>query len=134
MIELSKKDMMLPYGGLITRLLHAYDITIPPDEEVRKLDRFSIINKNLLRWLRCTFGNGIWVRLPRRTDLPRPKPEPKTPIFRGNKSPPPSPFEATPPKEHPPPSSIDDIGTRMDRFKQYQDRLEQRQDQILTKL
>ena len=49
MIELSKRDMMLPYGGLITRLLHAYDITIPPDEKIIKLDRFSIINKNLLR-------------------------------------------------------------------------------------
>ena len=34
MIELSKQDMMFSYGGLITRLLHAYDIVIPPDEEV----------------------------------------------------------------------------------------------------
>ena len=48
MIKLSKKDMMLPYGGLITRLIHAYDIVIPPDEEVMKLDRFNIINRNLL--------------------------------------------------------------------------------------
>ena len=48
MIELSKKDMMLLYGGLITRLLYAYDIAIPPDEEVIKLDIFSIINKNIL--------------------------------------------------------------------------------------
>ena len=49
MIEISKKDMMLPYGGIITRILRAYDIAILPDEEVIKLDRFSIINKNLLR-------------------------------------------------------------------------------------
>ena len=48
MIELSKKDMMLPYGGIITRILKAYDIPIPLDEEVMKVDRFSIINKNLL--------------------------------------------------------------------------------------
>ena len=68
MIEISKKDMMLPYGGLIIRILHAYDIVIPPDEEVIKLDRFSIINKNLLRWMRCTFRNGMWIRLPRKID------------------------------------------------------------------
>ena len=43
MIELSKKDMMLPYGGLITRLIHTYDIVIPPTEEVMKLDIFSVI-------------------------------------------------------------------------------------------
>ena len=47
MIEISKKEMMLPYGSLITRLIHAYDIAIPHDEEVMKLDRFSVINKNL---------------------------------------------------------------------------------------
>ena len=46
MIEISKKEMMLPYGSLITRLIHAYDIAIPPDEKVMKLDRFSVINKN----------------------------------------------------------------------------------------
>ena len=44
MIELSKKDMMLPYGGLIIRLIHAYDIVIPPNEKVMKLDRFNVIN------------------------------------------------------------------------------------------
>ena len=59
---------MLLYGGLITRMLNAYDIAIPPDEEVIKLNRFSIINKNLLRRLKCTFRNGIWIRLPKRTD------------------------------------------------------------------
>ena len=64
MIELLKKDMMLPYSGLITRLLHAYDIAIPPEEEVIKLDKFSIINRNLLQRMRCTFKNSIWTRLP----------------------------------------------------------------------
>ena len=70
MIELSKKDMMLPYGGIITRILNAYDIAIPPDEEVIKVNRFSIINKNLLQRMRCIFRNGMWVRMPRRTDPP----------------------------------------------------------------
>ena len=118
MIELSKKDTMLPYGGLITRLLHTYDIVIPPDEEVIKLDRFSIINKNLLRWMRCTFRNGIWSRLPRRTDPLQLEPELGTLIFRGNLSPLTGPFEESPPVEQAPPSSIDDIGTRMDHFEQ----------------
>ncbi|WP_217540047.1 hypothetical protein, partial [Stenotrophomonas sp. GbtcB23] len=48
MIELSKRDMMLPYGGIITRIFNAYDIPILSDEEVIKVDRFSAINKNLL--------------------------------------------------------------------------------------
>ena len=48
MIEISKRDMILPYGGIITRMLNAYDITILPDEEVIKVDRCCIINKNLL--------------------------------------------------------------------------------------
>ena len=114
MIKISKKDMMLLYGGLITRLLYAYNIVIPTDEEVIKLDRFNIINKNLLRRMRCTFRNGIWTRLPRRIDPLQPEPEPKTLIFRGNLSPPTGPFEESPPEEQAPPSSIDDIGTRMD--------------------
>ena len=59
MIEISKKEIILSYGGLITRILHAYDITIPLDEEVIKLDKFSIINKNLLRQMRCIFRNGM---------------------------------------------------------------------------
>ena len=88
---------MLPYGGLITRLIHAHDIVIPPDEEVMKLDRFNVINRNLLRRLRCTFRNGIWTRLPRRTDPLPPEPKHKTLIFRGNQSPPNGFFEATSP-------------------------------------
>ena len=59
---------MLPYGGLITRLIHAYDIVIPPYEEILKLVRFNIINRNLLRRLRRIVRNGTWTRLPRRTD------------------------------------------------------------------
>ena len=116
MIELSKKDMMLPYGGLITRLIHAYDIVIPPDEEVMKLDRFNVINKNLLRRLRCTFINETWIRLPRRTDPLPPDLKTETPIFRDNQNPPTSPFKATPPVEQAPSSSTDDIRTRMDQF------------------
>ena len=37
-IKLLKKDMMLPYGGLITRLIHAHDIVIALDEEILQLD------------------------------------------------------------------------------------------------
>ena len=96
MIEQSKKDMMLPYGGLITRLIYAYDIVIPPDEEVMKLDRFNIINRNLLWRLRCIFKNGIWTRLHRMTNLLQSELEPKTPIFMDNQSPPTGPFEKTP--------------------------------------
>ena len=66
--DITAKDTMLSYGGLITRFLHAYDICIPPDEETIQSDRYNIINKNLLKRLRCTFNNGIWVRQPRRTD------------------------------------------------------------------
>ena len=108
--------MMLPYGSLITRLLHAYDIDIPPEEKVIKLDRFSIINRNLLQQMRCTFRNGIWTRLPRRTNPLQPKPEPEIPIFRGNLSPLTGPFEESPLVEQVPPSSIEDIGIQMDRF------------------
>ena len=133
MIELSKKDMMLSYGGLITRLIHAYDIAIPPDKEVIKLDRFNVINRNLLRRLRCTFRNRIWTRLPRSTNPLPPRPEPETLIFRGNQSTPTGTFEATPPVEQVPPS-INDIGTRFDRFEQHQDGLEQCQGQILIEL
>ena len=76
--------------------------------------------------MRCTFRNGIWTRLPRKTDPLQPKLELETLIFRGNQSPPTDPFEESPPVEQaPPPSSIDDIGTQMDRFEQRQDRLEQ---------
>ena len=134
MLELSKKDMMLPYGGIITRIMKAYDILIPPEEEVIKVDRFSIINKNLLHRLRCFYRNGNWVRMPRRTDPPQPEPEPKTPVFRGTQSPPICPFEETHPFEQTHTSSIEDIGIRMDRFEQRQERLELRQDQILTEL
>ena len=74
MIDLSTKDMMLPYGELITRLMHAYDIVIPPDEETLKLDGFNVINRNLLRRLRCILRNRIWTRLPRRTEPPPPEP------------------------------------------------------------
>ena len=91
MVELLKKDMMLPYGGLITRLIHAYDIVIPHDEEIIKLDRFNIINRNLLRRLRCIIRNGIWTKLPRRTDLPSPDQEPEILIFRENQFSPTSP-------------------------------------------
>ena len=87
MIEISKNDMMLPYGGIITRILHTYDIAIPPDEEVIKFDRFSIINKNLLCRMRCLFRNGMWVRMPRRTDPPQPEPKPEIPIVRSTQSP-----------------------------------------------
>ena len=109
---------MLPYDGLIIRLLYAYDITIPPEEEVIKLDRFSIINRNLLRWMRCTFRNGIQTRLPRRTDPLQPEQELETPIFKGNLSSPTGPFEESPLVEQAPPSSIEDIGIRMDHFEQ----------------
>ena len=61
-----------------------------------KLDRFNVINKNLLRRLRCIFKNGIWTKLLKRTDLLPPDSEPETPIFMGNQSPT-SPFKATPP-------------------------------------
>ena len=91
------KDTMLPYGGLITRLILAHDICVSPDEEIIQVDRFNTINKNLLKRLRCTFSNGIWVRQPRRTNpIPPLVEHPKTLIFRGNESPPPSPFGATP--------------------------------------
>lgn len=43
-IELSTKNIILPYGGLITRLIHAHDIVILPDKETIKLDRFNVIN------------------------------------------------------------------------------------------
>ena len=138
MLELSTKDMMLPYGGIITRIMKAYDIQIPLEEEVMKSDRFSIINKNLLHRLRCHYRNGNWVRMPRRTDPPQPEPEPEpepeTPVFRSTHSPPICPFEETHPVEQTHTSSIEDIGIRMDRFEQRQERLELRQDQILTEL
>ena len=68
--------------------------------------------------MRCTFRNDIWTRLPRRTDPLQPKSEPETPIFKGNLFPPTGPFEESPPVEQAHPSSIVDIGTRMDRFEQ----------------
>ena len=58
---------------------------------------------------------------------------PKHQYFMGNQSPPTSSFEATPPVEQVPPS-INDIGTRFDRFEQHQDGLEQCQGQILIEL
>ena len=91
------KDSMFPYRGLVTRLMLAYNICVSPDEEIIQVDRFNTINRNLLKRLRCTFGNGIWIRQPRRTDLVFLLVEhPKTPIFNGNESPPPSPFGAAP--------------------------------------
>ena len=60
----------------------------------------------------------------RRTDPLQPKSKPKTPIFRGNQYPPIGPFKELPPVEQAPPLSIDDIGTRMDRFELRQDRLD----------
>ena len=96
MIELSKKDMMLPYGGLIIRLIHTYDIVFSRDEEVINLDRFNVINRNILRRLRCIFRNKIQTKLPRRIDPLSPNPEPETPIFRGNQSPHTDTFKETP--------------------------------------
>ena len=71
--------------------------------------------------MRCMFRNDIWTRLSRRTDPLQPEPEPETSIFRGNQSPPTGLFEESPPVEQAPPSSIDDMGTRMDHFEQRQD-------------
>ena len=97
MRDIIAKDTMLPYGGLVTRLILAHNICVSPNEEIIQVDRFTTINRNLLKRLRCTFSNGIWVRQPRRTDLVPPLVEhPETPIFRENESPPPSPFGAAP--------------------------------------
>ncbi|CAL9176435.1 unnamed protein product [Musa hybrid cultivar] len=71
--------------------------------------------------------NGVWTRLPKRTDPPPPEPKPETPIHRGNQSPPTSPFEAAPPTDLAPSSSADSIATRLDR-------IELRHDQILTEM
>ena len=111
LIDLSTKEMMLPYGDLMTGLMHAHDIVIPPDEKIFKLDRFNIINKNLLRRLRCIVRNRIWTRLPKRTEPPLLEPEPETPIHRESHSPPTSPFELAPPIEQAPSSSADLIVT-----------------------
>ena len=119
MIELSTKDMMFPYGGLITRLMHAHNIVIPSDEETLKLDRFNVINGNLLRRLRCIVRNGIWIRLPRRTEPPSPEPEPETPVYRESHSPPTSPLEVAPPTEQAASSYVDQIVTRLDRIELY---------------
>lgn len=70
MIDISKKDMILPYDTQITRLLYTYDIATPLDKEIMKLYRFNIINRNLLRRLRCTIINKIWTKLHKRTDPP----------------------------------------------------------------
>ena len=97
MQDIIAKDTILPYGGLITWLILAHDICVSPDEETIQVDWFNTINRNLLKRLRCTFSNGIWVRQPRRTDpIPPPVEHPETPILRGNESPPPSPFGAAP--------------------------------------
>ena len=69
-----------------------------------------------------------------RTDPPQPEPEPETPVFRGTQSPPICPFKETHPFEQTHTSSIEDIGIQMDRFEQRQERLEHRQDQILSDL
>ena len=79
MIDLSTKVMILSYGGLITRLMHAHDIVILP-EETLKLDRFNGINRNLLRRLRYIVRNKIWTRLPKRTEPPPLEPKLKTHI------------------------------------------------------
>ena len=120
---------MLSYGGLITRLILAHNISVSPDEEIIQVDRFNTINKNLLKRLRCTFSNGIWVRQPRRTDpIPLPVEHPETPIFRGNESPPPSPFGATP--SAPASSSEELIMAELHQFKSQQDQLKSQQEQI----
>ena len=119
--------MMLPYGDLITRLIHAHDIVIPPNEEIMKLDRFNIINRNLLRRLRCIVMNHVWTRLHKRTNPHPLESELEIPIHRGGQSFPTSPFEATPLIDLAPSSSTDSIATRLDR-------IELRQDQILTKI
>ena len=120
---------MLPYGGLITRFLLSHDICIPPDEETIQNDQYNIINRNLLKRLRCTFSNGIWVRQPRRTDpIPPPVEHPETPILTGNESPPPSPFGAAP--SAPVSSSEKLIMAELSQFKFQQDKLKSQQEQI----
>ena len=129
MFELSTKDMMLPYDGLITRLIHEHDIVIPPYEETLKLNRFNVINRNLLRRLRCIIRNRIWTRLSRRIEPPplEPELEPETPVYRESHSPPTNSLEVAPPTEQAPSSSADPIVTQLDR-------IELRQDQILTEM
>ena len=72
--------------------------------------------------------------MPRRTDPPQLEPEPETPVFRGTQSPPICPFEETHLFEQATASSVEDIGIRMDWFEKRQERLEHRQDQILSEL
>lgn len=36
-IDISKKDMMLLYGGMIIRILHTHDRVIPSSKEIMKL-------------------------------------------------------------------------------------------------
>ena len=59
MQDIIAKDSMLPYGGLVTRLMLAYNICVSPDKEIIQVDRFNTINKNLLKKLSCTFSNSI---------------------------------------------------------------------------
>ena len=133
MQDIMTKDTILPYGRLITRILHAYDICIPPDEESIQNDRYNIINKNLLKKLRCTFSNGIWVRQPRRTDpIPTPIEQPETPILMGNESPPPSPFGAAP--SAPVSSSEDIIMAELSQIKSQQEQIQNQQVEILKTL
>ena len=122
---------MLPYGGLVTRLMLAYNICISPDEEIIQVDQFNTINRNILKRLRCTFSNGIWIRQPRRTDPVPPLVEHlETPIFSGNESPPSSPFSAAPLEPTPASSSVDPIMAELNQIKTQQEQLKSQQEQI----
>ena len=109
---------MLLYGGLVTRLILTYNICVSLDEEIIQVDQFNTINKNLLKILRCIFCNGIWIRQPRMTDpVPPPVEYPETLIFKGNESPPPSPFGAAPLEPAPALSSEDPIMAELNQIK-----------------
>ena len=84
---------------------------IPPDEETIKLDRFNVINRNILRRLRYIIRNSVWTRLPRRTNPPPPELELEIPIYRGSQSPPTSSFEVAPPTKLAPSSFANSIVT-----------------------
>ena len=125
MQDIIAKDSMLLYGGLVTRLMLAYNICVSPDEKIIQVDRFNTINKNLLKRLRCTFGNGIWIRQPRKTDpVPPPVEYPETPNFKGNESPPPSPFGAAPSEPAPALSSEDPIMAELNQLKSQQEQIQ----------
>ena len=69
--------------------------------------------------------------LPRRTDPVPPLVEhPETPIFKGNKSPPPSPFGAAPLEPAPASSSEDPIMAELNQINSQQEQLKSQQEQI----